>query len=167
VLRRDDSGSEFGISETGHPTLYRIWSDDVVLQAMEPLTLGVWHHVAYVHALPEHRLYVDGVLVAQSTASTDNRSPISSWLGSYDGTARLFDGDLDELRIWTIPRTAGELAMEIEGGGPISDPEMVGYYSFDEDDGATAYDRSGNGNHAILGDGVEAFMPTRIRANRP
>ncbi|MGC4063301.1 MAG: LamG domain-containing protein [Polyangiaceae bacterium] len=166
ALRRDDSGNEFGLSESGVPTLYRIWSNDVVLQGDAPLTANFWHHIAFVRDLSEYRVYVDGALSGQSTASTDNRSPTSGWLGSYDGSSRLYEGELDELRIWSMARSSSEILMEIEQGGPSSDPEMVGYYSFDEAGGPRAYDRSGNGNHATLGDGVTPFMPTRIPANR-
>ncbi len=63
--------------------------------------------------------------------------------------------------------TDAELKAEIAGEAPISDPDLVGYYSFDEADGLRAYDRSGNGNHMALGDGIAERAPSRVKSDRP
>lgn len=170
TLRRDDSGDELGISEAGLFTLWRIWSPEVLAAASEPLSAGDWHHLAYVRSEGEHRLYVDGRLQSRSTTGSDNHSPTTGFIGTFDGKQRFFDGDLDELRIWAIARSASDIEAEFGGGGAKSDPDLVGYYSFNESPLAAqggaatsrAYDRSGNGNHATLGDGVADFSPTRI-----
>jgi hypothetical protein len=167
TLRRDDSGNVLGISETGVVTLYRIWNPSVLVEASAPLDVESWHHLAYVHSDGQHFLYVDGVLKGSSTASPDNRSPTSGWLGTFDGQSQLFRGELDELRVWSIARTALDITSEFKEGGAVSDPELVGYYSFNESRGARVYDRSGNGNHLTLGDGVTEYMPQRVIASRP
>lgn len=167
TLRRDDSGNVLGLSETGVVTLFRIWNPEVLVEASEPLDVERWYHLAYVHNEDTHLLYVDGVLKGSSTAGPDNRSPTSGWLGTFDGQSQLFHGELDELRVWSIARTALDITSEFTEGGAVADPELVGYYSFNESSGATVYDRSGNGNHVALGDGVTDYMPQRVRADRP
>lgn len=167
TLRRDDSGNELGFSETGVPTLWRIWNPEVLVEAMEPLAVGDWHHLAYVHTDNQQLLYVDGTAVGSSAAGPDNRSPTSGYIGSYNGTKEMFEGELDELRVWAMARSAADVQMEFEGNGAVSDPDLVGYYSFDESDGARVYDRSTNGNHATLGDGVPDYMPERVPSERP
>ena len=73
------------------------------------------------------------------------------------------NGTIDEFRISNIARTPDEIKRNFEGGlvlrsgelefaksAPGSDPGCVGYWSFDEGSGDTAYDGSGNGNDGTI-----------------
>lgn len=164
TLRRDDSGNAFGLSAEGTPTMWRIWGSLVLAETSEAIEPGHWHHVAYVYDSETHSIYIDGVLKGTSTNTPNNRSPTSGWLGSFDGKQRFYAGLLDEVRIWAVARTQAELQAEIDGAAPISDPDLVAYFSFDEARGTRVYDRSGNGNHLALGDGAAEFAPTRVES---
>ena len=167
TLRRDtDSGNEFGLATGGLPTVWRVYGAATLVQSSTALELNRWQFVAYVFDGAEHAIYVDGGLVGTGTTDANNRSPTSSWLGTFDGTRNLYDGLLDELRIWSVARTALDIQNEMVSGGPKTDPNLVAYYRFNESGGQRAYDRSGNGNHASLGDGVADCMPTRVVSDR-
>jgi hypothetical protein len=84
-------------------------------------------------------------------------------LGSGDGTDLFFSGEIDELRVWSVARSEALLAEEISGQAPEQEPpDLVAYYTFNEASGARVVDRSGRGNHALLGDGVASHMPQRV-----
>lgn len=166
TLRRDDSGSELGLTAGGVVTVWRIWGPLVLAEASEPLVKGRWHHVAYVFDTATHSIYIDGVARGSSTSSPNNHSPTSGWLGSFDGNQHFYRGAMDELRVWAVARTADEILAECDGNAPTSDPDLVAYFSFNEDGGTRAYDRSGNGNHVTLGDGIADLAPSRVASDR-
>ncbi len=166
TLRRDtDSGNEFGLAAGGLPTVWRVYGAATLVQSSTALDINQWQFVAYVFDGTEHAIYVDGSLVGTATTDVNNRSPTMSWLGTFDGARNLYGGLLDELRIWSVARTASDIQNDMLSG-PKTDPNLVAYYSFNESGGQRAYDRSGNGNHASLGDGVADCMPTRVVSDR-
>lgn len=147
-----------------------VYSRSIFAQAAAPLPTGEWHHVAYefdgADSAPHHTIYLDGVAAATGTQLPEKRTPTSAFLGSSDGSALFFAGELDELRIWSVARTPPLLAAEIAGQAPDQEPpDLVAYYTFNELDGARVIDHSGRGNHALLGDGVASRMPRRVPSN--
>lgn len=167
VLRREDSGNELLLSSMAAPSMKQIWASVTLVESTDSLDTGSWHHLAYVYDFVTHALYVDGELKATGTETPNNRSPTSGWLGTFDGRRNFYSGLVDELRIWASARTQAELQAEIANGTPTSDPDLVGYYTFNEADGLLAYDRSGNGNHIALGDGITEYAPIRVTSPRP
>jgi Concanavalin A-like lectin/glucanases superfamily len=85
------------------------------LNSTRPLNDGQWHHVAAVYdplsSVASYFLYVDGALDTSGILAT----PINTGTGDVvigrrmDGINR-WNGDLDEIRIWTSARTATEIA---------------------------------------------------------
>jgi hypothetical protein len=167
TLRRDlDAGTEFGIQD-GRLTAFRIYDGSAYAQAGEPLTAGVWHHVAYVYDGSTHALYVDGSRIAEGTLTPNHRTPTTAWIGTTDGTRDLYTGKLDEIRVWDLARSDEQIAAEAAGSVEASPAGLLMHLTFDESGGARAYDRSGRGNHATLGDGVAARMPARVPSDSP
>lgn len=145
------------------PLAYKVYGDRDLARAEAAVPRGQWHHLAFVIEMEQSRLYVDGAEVGSSTTELTNRTPTQAFLGSADGFTHPFHGALDELRLYERAFGAEELAA-VAAGEPPSDAEpIVMYLPFDEAEGARAYDRSGLGNHAELGDGVPELMPSRIR----
>jgi hypothetical protein len=163
VLRKDmESGFRLAIAD-GVPTASRVWGGNV-LGTAPAVGAGEWHHLAYVSSGGEqatHTLYLDGEEVSRTSLEPTNRTPTSAWLGTLDGKSELFGGALDDVRVWTTARTAEEIAAEAAGEVPDQHPALTAYWSFDESSGPRAADRSGYGNHAVLGDGIVSYAPTR------
>jgi hypothetical protein len=167
MRRGNESGTIFGFSQ-GRLTAWSVWGMRIFAQATSSVSTGRWHHVAHVQTLIddaadvyEQRLYLDGELVAEGAQPPQSRTPTSSWLGSFDGSTQQYAGELDDLRLYA--RVLSQVEVEAEAAGDsVSTEDLVAFWSFDEAPGTSvAYDRSGNGNHATLGDGVEALMPGR------
>lgn len=168
TLRKDaESGVRVGLCG-GALCAKNIYASSVFVQAPSPLPTGEWHHVAYQfdggEIWPIHTLYLDGVSVATANdVWPEKRTPTSGFLGSTDGSEQFFSGELDELRIWSVARNAQLLAAEIAGQAPDQEPpDLIAYYTFNEVGSARVIDRSGRGNHALLGDGVSSRMPRRV-----
>ncbi|RLG81397.1 MAG: hypothetical protein DRO40_09710, partial [Thermoprotei archaeon] len=89
--------------------------------------------------------------------------------------ADYFTGALDNVQLYAYARTADEIRLDYNAGtathlGPSGktcseDPAgcmdygLVGYWSFDEGTGTTAYDSSDEGNDGSLGGGTASKMP--------
>jgi hypothetical protein len=63
-----------------------------------------------------------------------------------------FEGLLDEIRIWDVARTVPQIAADMYVGGCGEEPNLVGYWSFEEDEfDQLIYDMSSLENHGTLG----------------
>lgn len=71
--------------------------------------VGGWHHLAYTYDGTTHRLYLDGRQVDMSTAAPDAATLDHAQFGAYAGGS-LFNGLLDDLRIYDVALSAAQIA---------------------------------------------------------
>lgn len=167
VLRKDfDSGLELGLRD-GLVSAWRVYGDRLLLAAKTPVSTGVWHHAAYTFDGTTGKLYVDGVLATSAPVVPDERTPTTCWLGTLDGTRDLFQGGLDDLRVFNLARSAAEIADEALGNFTAGAAGLVLDLSCNESSGSLLYDQSPFANDAQLGDGIEQRMPARIASGSP
>ncbi|MBN1676799.1 MAG: Ig-like domain-containing protein, partial [Kiritimatiellae bacterium] len=144
----------------------------VCLTDGQQLSLGVWHHIAAVLDTTTIYLYVDGILTATATEEAFDMAQANSgmplWLGNYppDG-GRPYNGEMDEVRLWNVARTADEIHADMYRALAGSENGLVGYWRFDEGSGQVANDASGTGNTGTLGVGsaVDASDPLWIASS--
>ncbi len=97
--------------------------------ASTALTPARWHHVALSASANELRLYVDGALAGSAAiAAADMSGPVLVGGGS-DGVG-LLAGDVDEVRISNVARSADWFAFEHAVGGERNDAVVT--YGADE-----------------------------------
>jgi BspA type Leucine rich repeat region (6 copies)/Concanavalin A-like lectin/glucanases superfamily/Secretion system C-terminal sorting domain/Ig-like domain CHU_C associated len=170
----DSDGTLFTAS-TGNPTAQSGWDRSIYLEngkvsayifngslntITSPLSYndGNWHHVAQVVNATGSFLYIDGAVVASDTvvASTFNSntevvlgvSPLAN--GSY------FAGNIDDVRIWNVAKTADEIARSKNCELAGNETGLLAYYKcnqgLDSDDNTAiftitdAISSSNNGN---------------------
>ena len=128
--------------------------------------IGSWHHLAVTYdgrggptAADGITMYVDGVAVpltrfnnATYVAMENLSAPLL--IGREGPSWKQFDGGLDELRLWSVARTAAEIqsTMTTEMGG--FEPGLVGYWRFNEGSGAIVADDAGADNMATVFNGA-------------
>jgi hypothetical protein len=71
-------------------------------------------------------------------------SASSLYIGNDSSQASTFDGLIDEVKVYNYVRTQSQIMYDFNRGGP------VGWWKFDECQGATAYDASGNANNGTI-----------------
>jgi hypothetical protein len=122
------------------------------LASTTELGLNRWYHVAAVFDGARKYLYIDGKLDS-STAFTgtllQNNHPVAIG-GNAERTDRNFKGVIDNVRIWSEPRSAAEVAGHFERVMRGSEFGLLGEWRFDEASGSEATDSSWNGNHGQL-----------------
>lgn len=131
------------------------------LPSMVSVNDGNWHHIAATFDNGVKTLYVDGVLqgtqvVVSPLVTNDDAVRIGSQIDYYN-PIRAFQGNIDEVRIWNIARTADQISgsknCELQG----DETGLVAYYKFNQGlDGAdnsaitTLTDATANANNGAL-----------------
>ena len=121
------------------------------------ITTGLWHHIAYVCDGVQQRLYLDGVLLTNISASGsfDNASGLGFVGASPQGGLNpSFIGYLDSLRISSVARYTGA-SFSPPTGDMTTDASTLLLYNFNEPAGSTTVtDLSGNGRTGTVATGV-------------
>ena len=119
------------------------------------LETGRWYHVAGVYDGSTIKIYVNGNL--QNTKSADSTLNFSSFdlnIGESGGfSGRIFDGKIDEVRIWNIARNETELYSYMDSSLEGNETGLVAYYQLNDGlDHTTVIDKTSNGNDGTLTD---------------
>lgn len=95
------------------------------------LTVG-WHHIAITSSPSGRNLYIDGVNVGYIAASFAPTNMGNIILGKSPLVANYFNGEMDELRIWNVERTASQINStkncELFG----NETGLIAYYKFNQ-----------------------------------
>jgi hypothetical protein len=126
--------------------------DDTVVEAPSALPLGTWVHVAGSYDGAALNLYINGVAAAAQAFAVPiiyDGSGATIGAGDSDG-ANLWQGELQELRVWNIAQPAATLTANM---AQLLGPQagLVADWHFNETSGLTLADSSGNGLDATLG----------------
>lgn len=100
-----------------------------------------WHHVAVTVGSGTMTLYIDGLAVNSSTYSGNiSTNPTSNvFIGESAGfSGRLFNGLIDEVRVWDVVRTQQELADNITTQFTGSEAGLVAYFPMNDGAGNMA-----------------------------
>jgi gliding motility-associated-like protein len=126
-----------GIDATGKPILSREASPWGVT-ATNPMPVNEWHHIAATYDGSQTRIYVDGVLNNTTSAPlsiNQNVSAIKVNIGAglaNNSPAYLFKGELDEIRVWNVARTATQIQQSFNSTLQGNESGLVAYYDFNQ-----------------------------------
>jgi hypothetical protein len=127
---------------------------------------GGWHHLAVTYdgrggptAATGITIVIDGAIVPVTRlnhaayVAMENLAA-SLQIGRESARFKQYDGAFDDLRLWNIARTLGEIqsSMMVELSG--AEPGLVGYWRFNEGSGTTVEDDSPAPQTAILYNGT-------------
>ncbi|MBU2929004.1 LamG-like jellyroll fold domain-containing protein [Winogradskyella psychrotolerans] len=135
-----------GVLSAGHNGLWNVVEDSDVLE------INTWYHVAvsYDSATQTLKLYKDGVLIDTNTNVLAPLNGNEIHIGSYNAAGNVFNGSIDEVRIWNTVRTVEEINenknAELQGG----ESDLVAYYNFNQ-----GFDNQDNTVETTLIDGSE------------
>jgi len=154
----------------------RVGENQLHLIAYGQIQASQWYHFAVVISSDDDnmQIYIDGNLNTQRRYDTsgirDTEGPLVfgatvdiELITPSAGSWKLFDGSIDEVRIWNRALTAEEIQANMSKTLTGTEEGLVGYWNFDElnEDGLVP-DLSGNGNHGtLMGDAqlVESNAP--------
>ena len=93
-------------------------------------TDGAWHQVIYTFDGVTDSLYLDGTLKSTSTTAVHQTgAAASAYLGTYAPNAEMWNGSLDDVRVYSRALTDGEIALLSSGGSPST---IAGTHTFSD-----------------------------------
>src|SRR5262249_40507622 len=119
-----------------------------------------WQHLAGTYDGTNIRIYRNGALVATTphtgSVTAANFLLIGRWFESFNGA-------IDEVRLWNVARSQGELLGSMSQPLFGTEPGLVGSYRFDEGAGQPVFDGTPFVNDGRLGStfGADAQDPIR------
>jgi Concanavalin A-like lectin/glucanases superfamily len=172
ILSRGDNGEDYifqvGYDGAGDCGARRVsfytgiegWST-----SSDTVPLNTWTHVAMTYSGTTVTFYINGTQSGSAVRSfplSQNGNVISiGRQGTPFGcNCNFFTGQMDELRIWNTVRTEAEISQNMSHSLTGTDPGLVAYYRFDEEDGVTTADSTANGNTGILLNGIQRVPST-------
>ena len=120
------------------------------------LPAGTWSHIALTFSADTLRIYVNGIEVGSSQSAQMATSLNDYFIGKGLDRTASFNGNIDELRIWNVARTQAQLQANRSVLLPGNEPNLVGYWNFDEGTGDVIHDKTSGNNTGRLGDSVGA-----------
>jgi RHS repeat-associated protein len=111
-------------------------------------SLSGWNHIAVVYNNKTPSLYLNGQFIKTGLTSTYIVHP-SAELGHIANYGP-FQGSIDELRIWQQIRTPEEILANMNRELIGNEPNLIGYWQFNEGLGATLFDLTVNNRDGIL-----------------
>jgi hypothetical protein len=135
------------------------------------VSLGTWHHIAFVCNGSEQRLYLDGLRIQSAPAlSPIGNAPGQAFLGyaPRDGSDfPSFVGFLDSIRVSKVARYSG-LSFTPPAGDLTSDPDTLLLYNFnDAPDSTTVRDEGPLSRVGTLGKGYTGATAPRLISKLP
>ncbi len=110
--------------------------NDVQAPAINAMVTGTWYHVAVTYNSGTNilTLYLDGVQVATGPA-TGTYAETNLFIGAFNPNPSpnsVWDGNLDEVRLWNVARTGAEIANNRNCILTGDEPGLVAYYDFNQ-----------------------------------
>ncbi|MEI6533978.1 MAG: DUF2341 domain-containing protein, partial [Verrucomicrobiaceae bacterium] len=88
------------------------------VEAKTPLALNRWYHVVHTYSEKDSRVYVNGVLDGASTPLLAMPATSRLWIGGWYNNYK-FVGDIDEVRISKVTRSADWIKLQYENQKPL------------------------------------------------
>jgi hypothetical protein len=141
--------------QTGMPLIQIInnGGTPVSLQSPEAIPLNTWAHLAATLSGTSLKLYINGNEVASTTVSElpNNVNRKINYIGkSNTATDSHLKGKLDEIRVWSVARTAEEIQLNLGKQLTGNETGLIGYWPLDERTGTTASDSSSSAKNGTL-----------------
>jgi pimeloyl-ACP methyl ester carboxylesterase len=130
------------------------------VRAGHDFQVGKWYHLAGAYDGSTITAYVNGARIGSESASgkmSIDKADLFIGKGDPDfSSGEYFHGDLDEIRLWSIPRSEQEIRATMST--PLTGKEngLVAYWNFDD---GTVNDQSGHGNHGAFPQVTESPWP--------
>lgn len=100
--------------------------------------LGKWTHIAFVQSATQLNLYVNGVFVQTMLSApnlhVENYSGfnLGAYIGDYTNYSRFFDGQIDEVRLWSRAICQAQIQNNLNCQYSGYDQYLSAYYSFNQ-----------------------------------
>jgi hypothetical protein len=112
---------------------------------------GTWGHVAATYDGVNMKLFINGIQEGGNIASSNIvANAVNLGIGADPSPADYFQGQMDEVRVWNVARTVGEIQANMCKKLTGLESGLVGYWRFNETSGSVATDATANANNGLI-----------------
>jgi len=163
IASKNYAGTGYEVTVLDRPN-HRLHTGDFANMAHSnkpSLPLAKWVHIACARSLKRAKLYIDGELAAETVTGSPlvvNDLPLyigSSNLFDQEGKPCRFIGAIDEVQIWNVARSQGNIKRTMRARPTGREQNLVLYFPFDEGTGQSLENRTHKTGQLILGDSTE------------
>jgi uncharacterized repeat protein (TIGR03803 family) len=134
LAMRNSSGTRYSLHIQDNYSGIGLWNGSTYQTRAFSFTQGQWYHIAYVESGTTTEIFINGVSIgstnnAFNTAVTGRPLTIG-WSNQVNN--EYFTGQIDELRIWSIARTRGQIRNQMHLTLQGNETGLVAYYQFNE-----------------------------------
>jgi len=129
---------------------------DIQIRSESLISPGKWNHIAVTFDGKSCRVFVNGRPGGEAK-DLGGKLPAEASIKTFGAVADAFNGIIDEIRIWNRARSPRELRADLHHRLTGMEPELRGYWRFDEGAGSAVHDQTDNrADGAIAGDAERA-----------
>lgn len=147
IVQKGDSGFGLAIDPAMKLRFLGAGTPQSMPQSTDTVPLGVWSHVAVVvdGTAKTTTFYINGKPAGSVNTALISDSPGALAIGKRGGTSQsnFFNGGIDEVRIWTVPRAPMEILLAAFGDLQGNVSGLVARYAFTEGAGNTVANSAG------------------------
>lgn len=150
----DTVASKFGlITSSNAPGKLYFWANTIDLAGVTTLLTDTWYHAAVTYDGTTINLYLNGLLESTRTGALSTVIDADGLTVGRRSVVSLWDGQIDEVRIWNMVRTQTEIQADMNH--PLSGNEagLMTYLRFDEGSGTSTADDGPLDNTGTLTNG--------------
>lgn len=147
---------------TGNINAGDVWPNTTV-----PMPVDRWVHIALTVSGTTATLYLDGVQKATNASYTVAAGAASFKMGAQTDNLSLMKGEMDELRVWNLARTAGEIKSGLYGNVATGTAGLVAYYKMNDASGTIVTNSTATAglNGTWVGTALWPNSPVQIGSN--
>lgn len=116
------------------------------------VTLGEWQHIAMTYEIQSQQLsvYLDGELVISEVDTMPDAYGDLVWGSNNNRNNKFFDGEFDEIRLWSEARSQAVIKANRYLGVSASNSYLMSYFNFDAGSDNSVIDLAGNSEMSLM-----------------
>jgi hypothetical protein len=158
IIKKNGSGSGYELSLSNSGKVFFRLNDNNVWRAesgsLYPHDGNTWMHVAGTYDGTKLTIYINGVDEDTDSSPLDSIKTNSNNLvigsDAISTGTKLFDGAIDEVRVWSVARSEDEIRETMCKRLSGSETGLAGYWRLDNVNGATVDDLTSNNNDGTM-----------------
>lgn len=136
IITRDDNGGNYHNMNTAG--LYN-------------MPLNTWTHFCLTREIGNTKsFYINGELIASVDDPNGDLTPPPMRIAANESANRFIRGSIDDLQTWTISLSEEGIQEYMYAQSLGNEPNLAGYWSFNNGEGTTLIDQTSNGNNGTI-----------------
>ncbi|MBT5874111.1 MAG: T9SS type A sorting domain-containing protein [Candidatus Latescibacteria bacterium] len=150
----DTIANKFGlITSSNAPGKLYFWSNTIDLAGVTTLATDTWYHAAVTYDGNTINLYLNGLLESTRIGPLNTVTDADGLIVGKRSVVSLWDGQIDEVRIWDTVRTQTEIQADMNHRLSGNEAGLMTYLRFDEGSGTSTADDGPLDNTGALTNG--------------